>query len=130
MPTLLTLALEMLGLSLRSILRPILRTAFLSGVALVFLMIGLTSLAVALWIVLARATDPAVAALIMAGAGFVLAALTLLAARAQMRPRAPVLSLRETEAVLSAIMAKAEGGGVWTPILAAALLGFLVTARK
>lgn len=126
MPTLVTLALEMVGLSLR----PILRMAVLSGVALVFLLIGLTGLAGALWIVLARATDPAVAALIMGGAGFVLAGLTLLAARAQMRPRAPVLSVKEAEALLSAVMAKAEGGGVWTPILAAALIGFLVTARK
>lgn len=126
MQTLLMLALELAGLSARPVIR---RSALLVGAALIFLLIGLTGLAGALWIVLARATDPAVAALIMGGAGFLLAGMTLLIARAQMRPQVPALSLKDAEAALSALMSKDGSGGVWGPVVAAAVIGFLITRR-
>ena len=125
MQSLVMLALEVAGLSARPVIR---QSALLLGAALIFLVIGLTGLIGARWIVLARATDPAVAALIMGGAGFLLAGVTLLIARAHMRPQAPALSLKDAEAALSALMSK-EGSGVWGPVAAAAVIGFLITRR-
>ena len=77
----------------------------------------------ALWIVLVRATDPAPAtapaALIIGGveAGLLPAGVT------------PVVSLKDAEAALSALMSKAGGGGVRGPVMAATLTGFLITRR-
>ena len=127
MPTLLMLILKLVDRSTRPRIG---RMAVLSVLAMVFLAIGVTSLAVALWIVLARATDPAIAALIMGGAGFALAGLMLLLARAQLRPRPAAMSLQEAEAALSAFMARQEGSAVWTPVVAAVVLGFLLTRRR
>ena len=127
MQTLLMLILKLIDHSARPRIG---RMAVLSVLAMVFLAIGVAGLAGALWIVLARATDPVIAALVMGGAGFLLAGLMLLLARAQMRPRPAAMSLQEAEEALSAFMAKQEGGAVWTPIVAAAVLGFLLTRRR
>ena len=127
MPTFLMLAVELLGLSARPVIG---RMAMLTVMALIFLTIGLTGLCGALWIVLARATDPVMAALIMGGAGFLLAGIVLLAARMQARPQRPAMALKEAEAALSAFLSKQDGGGVWTPILAAVVIGFLATRRR
>jgi hypothetical protein len=127
MPSVLMLAVELLGLSARPVIG---RMAMLTVAAMIFLLIGLAGLAGALWIVLARATDPAVAALIMGGAGFLLAGLMMLLARLQTRSRRVELPLKEVEAALSAFMSKQEGSGVWTPMLAAAVIGFLLTRRR
>lgn len=106
------------------------RMAVLSILAMVLLGIGVTSLMVALWIVLAWQTDPLVASLIIGGASFALAGALLLLARAQLRPRAPALTLEEAEAAVQAFMAKQEGGAVWGPIVAAVVLGFFLTRRR
>ena len=55
--------------------------------------------------------------------------MTVLTARAQLRPQAPVLSLKDAGAALSALISKAGGGGVRGPVMAATLTGFLITRR-
>ena len=133
MARLLKLALQLAGLRARAIGQAALMIGVALILLLIFLLIGLAGLAGALWIVLARATDPAIAALIIGGAGFVLAGVTLLIARVRMRPPvppAPAVVLKDAEAAVLAFMAKSDGGGVWGPILAVALIGFLVTGRK
>jgi cytochrome c biogenesis protein CcdA len=126
------LALELAGLSARQMARRVARVSILAVVALIFVLIGLTGFTAALWIVLAHQTNPLIASLIIGGAGFVLAGITALIAGTQMRGRrhVPAPPLIDAERAVSDFMANANSGTIWTPLIAAALVGFLVTGRK
>ncbi len=95
--------------------------------ALLFALFGLAGFTAAAWIALAHTLDPVRAALIMGGAGFVVAAVLLVIARARKRRRAlaaPVLP--DMAAMLKQTMAGAGAPVVWAPLIAVALIGLLI----
>ena len=129
MGAVLGLVLELAGASARQAVGRAARATVWLVAALICAAIGVAGFAAALWIVLAHRLDPVSAALIMGLLGLVLAGVCALIARAQMRGPRQVLALQEVEAALQAVM-KEDGAGVWTPVLAAALVGFLITGRR
>ena len=127
MSAILTLLLDMTSGAVGHALR---RAAVFGALVLIFLWIGLAGFAAALWILLARATDPVIAALLVGAGGLVLAGLTVLIAQAgARRRRPPSLSFGDMESSLAQLMAKEGGGSLWTLLLAAAVAGFVVTGR-
>jgi Putative Actinobacterial Holin-X, holin superfamily III len=132
MNILLQLALEMAGLSARQVAARAARTSIILVVALIFMLIGLAGFTAALWIVLAHQTGPAVASLIIGGIGFVLAGILVLVARAGTGSRRTHRAdpMQEAERALSDFMADTKGAARWTPLVAAAVIGFLLTRRR
>ena len=129
MAAVLGLVLELVGVSARQMAGRVARATVLMAVALVCAAIGLGGLAGALWIVLAHRLDPVSAALILGGLGLGLACGFGLIARAQLRGRRQAVALKEVVAAVAALMQE-DGAGVWTPVLTAALVGFLITGRR
>ena len=119
-----------------SVQRAGLRVARVSGLlalALLFGMMGLAGFAAALFILLARVMDPALAALVLGSFCFLVAAILLLVARAQAsRNRQPQTTPEEqlAERDLTALFQAAGKTSIWLPLGLTALAAFVVTSRR
>ena len=119
-----------------SLQRAGLRVARVSGllaVALLFVMLGLTGFAVAVFILLARVMDPALAALMLGLFCLLIAAILLLVARTQAsRTRTPHGTADQPLAQpdLTALLQTAGKTGIWLPLGLAALAAFILTSRR
>lgn len=113
--------------------RRVARVSLLLVVALLFALFGLTGFAVAAFILLARVMDPALAALLMGGVSFLIAAILLLVAQSQGNRQPLVNGTPEEDALrqqMAALMDTASKTGPWLPLGLAVLGGFMVTRRR
>ena len=85
MAALLSLILQLSGISARAVSGRVAGLSVMFVLALGFLLLGLMGLSAAAWLALARVMDPLLAALIMGSVAVILAAILLLAARSQAR---------------------------------------------
>lgn len=104
-------------------------TSGLFAVAMLFALIGLTGFLVALWIWLARVLDPISAALVIGGAGFLIAAILILIARNQ-KPAPSLFASSEATELLAGFRAKQDTLDIWTPLIGLALLGFFLGGKS
>ena len=119
----LRLVASLVRLSTAPAIRRIAVVSGLPGLALLLALIGFTGFAAALWIWLARLLDPVAVARIIAGAGFVIAAILLLVASRQRR--APgLLSSPEAQQVLADLKPGQGPITLRAPRIGPALLGF------
>ena len=104
----------------------------LMAAAFVFAMFGLVGFGVALFIVLARVMDPALAAVIMGSFSFLIAAVLLLVARSRGTKAGLFASTpEERQARLDLLaLSKADPTAVWLPLVLAVLAGYAVTSGK
>lgn len=103
------------------------RTGALMALALVFALIGFTGFAAALWIWLARVFDPVLAALLIGGCGFVVAAVLLVVARST--ARAPGVMASPAAQKLLADFRSSEGGAIWLSLISVALLAAMLGGK-
>lgn len=129
MLTALRLALALAKLSAAQASGRIAAASGLFALALLFMLIGVTAFAAALWIWLAEVLDPISAALIIGGAAFLLAGILLLIARS--KARAPSLFRSPAmQELLSEFKANRGTAEVWAPLIGVALLGFLLGGKS
>jgi len=129
MLTALRLAMALAKLSAAQASGRIAAASGLFALALLFLLIGVTAFAAAFWIWLAKVLDPISAALIIAGASFLIAGLLLLIARS--KTRAPSLfNAPAMQQLLSEFKANRSTAEVWAPLIGVALLGFLLGGKS
>ncbi len=109
------------------------RVAATSGIvllALLFALFGLAGFTAAAWIALAHELGAIRAALIMGGAGLVVAAILLLIAKSRSRRRVPAPPLLSQVPDISTLLNQTMGKGsttvVWAPLIGVALLGLLI----
>jgi hypothetical protein len=102
--------------------------------AAVLALAGAACLLVALGIWLGRHIDPALAALLMAGVAFGLAAILLLVARARARRRFGALDRLTEDPAARRLLAEfgleGSGGQVWLPLALVAVTVFLAARRR
>lgn len=129
MLTALRLAMALAKLSAAQATGRIAAVSGLFAVALLFMLIGITAFAAALWIWLAKVLDPISAALIIGGAAFLIAGSLLLIARS--KTRAPSLfNSPALQDLLSEFKANRSTAEVWAPLIGVALLGFLLGGKS
>ncbi|MEO8241390.1 MAG: phage holin family protein [bacterium] len=103
--------------------------------ALTFLMIGLVGLCAALFILLSRYMDPALLALLLGSFFCLVAAVLLLMAKSRSQMIRPMLPTPEIDFELArreakAFLDRASPATIWTPVIIAAVIGYLVTTRR
>ena len=123
--TALRLALTLARLFAAQTLRRLAVTAALLALALLFLLIGLAGLLAALWLWLARVLDPISAALLIGGAGVIMAMLLVLIARNR-RPAPGPFASSAADDLQEALKDQKASLAVWAPLIALALIGFFL----
>lgn len=104
-------------------------TSALFVVAILFALIGCAGFGAAFWIWLARVLDPISAALVIGGAGFLIAAILILVARYR-RPPPSLLQSPEAMELLAGFRTGQKTLDTWTPLIGLALLGFLMGGKS
>ena len=130
---LLRLAGRLLDRSVRRAGRRVATASLLFAMALVFPMIGFVGFGVAVFILLTRLMDPALAALLLGSVAFVIAAILMLLARAQTQParfRANPPIEEQLKLELAALLENSSTATTLAPLAVAVLIGFLMTARR
>ena len=131
MAAILRLAAMLAGLSLRRAGARAAGVTATFAAALLFLLVGLLGLSAAGFILLAQATSPLVSALVCGGAGLVIGAGLLLAARAQARPARLFLGQGTgLPADLSALMKDASDSQLRGALAVTAVAAFLLASRR
>lgn len=126
MAGLLSLLVQLAGISTQRVGERLAGLSVLFAVALAFLLLGITGLAAALWILLARLIDPLLAALLIGSVSTILAGILLLVAKShanadhllygrKKRPQAP----ETPDSVL-----------LMLPLAVVAIIGFALSSRK
>lgn len=129
MLTALRLAMALAKLSAAQATGRIAAVSGLFAVALLFVLIGITAFAAALWIWLADVLDPISAALIIGGAAFLIAAVLLLVARSKTR-RPSLFNSPVVQDLLSEFKTSRSTAEVWAPLIGVALLGLLLGGKS
>lgn len=129
MLTALRLAMALAKLSAAQATGRIAAVSGLFAVALLFVLIGITAFAAALWIWLADVLDPISAALIIGGAAFMVAGSLLLIARSKTR-RPSLFNSPAVQDLLSEFKTSRSTAEVWAPLIGVALLGFLLGGKS
>lgn len=129
MLTALRLAMALAKLSAAQATGRIAAVSGLFAVALLFMLIGITAFAAALWIWLADVLDPISAALIIGGAAFLIAGSLLLIARSKTR-RPSLFNSPAMQDLLSEFKTSRSNAEVWAPLIGVALLGFLLGGKS
>lgn len=124
----LRLALTLARLLVAQSLRHLAVTAGLWALALLFLMLGFLGLAAALWIWLAQALGPILAALIIGGGGLATAILLMLIAKSRRPPS--LLSSSVAADLQSTFKDRKADLDIWAPLIGIALLGFLLGGKS
>ncbi len=130
---LLHLGMTIAALALRQTRARIACASMIFAAALFFLLIGLLGFAAAAFILLAKITNPLIAALICGASGMVLGAVLLLIARARARPARLLLGdkvAQDLRAEVISMTKSATPGQVLTPLALTALAAFLLTSRR
>lgn len=123
----LRLALTILRLAATEALRHAAVSAGLWITAMLAFLVGGIGLMVALWIGLARMLDPLLASLLIGAVGIASGIILLLIVR--LRRAKPLFPTSATDDLKAALGEKGAGVEVWAPVLALALLGFVLASK-
>lgn len=127
---LLQLAATLLGFSARRSARRLAGLTLTFAIALVFFAIGLLGFGAAAFIVLARATDPLIAALLLGSGSCLIGAILLLIARSRATAAHLLFESPSQQADAQALSQVASAATLWGPLILALLAGFLLTSKK
>ena len=125
MTQILSLILQLSGISTRRVAERLGGLSVLYVLSVVFLLLGITGLFAALWILLSRVMDPLLAALLMGSLSLIIAGCLLLAAKSRSNAD-NILYGRKAQPELPSAP---DSLLLVVPLLIAALLGFAITRK-
>jgi hypothetical protein len=126
MATILSLILQLSGISTQRVAERVAGISVLFALSLVFMLLGVAGLSAAVWIQLSRMMDPLLAALIIGSVCMIIAAILMLVAKSRSNTDHILYGRKK----LPEAPAAPDSALVMLPLAVMALVGFALSSRK